>query len=129
MDGVIYWMGFLLKVVLLFALLRYVNLAEWEEALCADISVHCVRRVIIWGLFWLVQRLYGVAVTISGWSLFLPGFKTLTLRTTNLELVSASAVIRSNLSDPTTSVISSSVPDLSDPTTSIILSSFPASPS
>ena len=48
-----------------------------------------LHRLVVWGMFWLIKRLYGVAVNISGWSLFLPGFKTLTLRTANLELVSA----------------------------------------
>lgn len=44
--------------------------------------------MLIWGIFWLIERLYGVAVNISGWSLFLPGFRVMTLKTANLELVS-----------------------------------------
>lgn len=46
-----------------------------------------LHRLVVWGLFWLIKRFYGVAVNISGWSLFLPGFRTLTLQTANLELV------------------------------------------
>jgi hypothetical protein len=51
----------------------------------------------IWGLFWLIERLYGVSVKISGWSLFLPGFKTLTLKTAHLELVSVYCTCRLNI--------------------------------
>lgn len=56
MDGVIYWMGFLLKVVLLIALLRYL-IRQRGRGLCADMfniaqvgsmGVVLVDKTILW---------------------------------------------------------------------------------
>lgn len=85
MDTVIYWMGILLKLVLSFALLRYLILYLVAPYL---IKYAIVYRVIVWGVFWAIEKLYGVVISISGWSLLLPGFRSLMIKTTNLELVS-----------------------------------------
>ena len=46
----------------------------------------CDYRLGVWGLFWLIEQLMGVVVTVTGWRL--RGFETLIVKTANFELVS-----------------------------------------
>ena len=99
MDTVIYWMGILLKLILLIVALRW----DTKLIITGDIF-YIVDRAIIWAIFWLLEKVYGIAIIVSGWSFISPGIRSISVKTTNLELVS----IFNNLFDDLYRLISSS---------------------
>ena len=44
-------------------------------------------RGIIWGLFWLLKKFFGISVSVTSWSILQPGYMSLSVKTANLELV------------------------------------------
>ncbi len=53
-----------------------------------------LSRLIVWVVFWLVERVWGVAISASGWGLL--AVESVTFKSLNLELVQT-AVTLSNL--------------------------------
>lgn len=57
------------------------------ECGCAAVTVCVVLwcRLVVWGVLWVVERVWGVSVTASGWRIM--GVNTLSLRSKTFELV------------------------------------------
>ena len=52
-------------------------------------------RVCVWGMFWLVERVWGVAISASGW--WFGRLESVTLKTHNLEVVRLVSISNSTL--------------------------------
>ena len=93
MDSLIYWISLLAKVLIFLFLLRYVvTHVQWQWLYCSwqswshrRVYIHTPTRIGVWGLFWLVRKALKIDISLHGWRV--RGFESLSIKTSNLELV------------------------------------------